>query len=171
MNDLSYAPFHKRLAAHAIDAVVCLFLVIGFLFVVTRPMVAAIIIPDDVSPRDSRAIWAAMDVSKKLIVFMLFWVSVWLPSGLYFAGLESSTRRATLGKMALKLVAVRMDGSKLSFLRATARYYSKAVADLVPFGFVATLPLYGDRRQGLHDWVTGVVVVAKGRVEAAMDAT
>ena len=140
-----------------------------FVFVVVRPIMIAVLVPEGVpaGPPDPRALWAAAGASQKAVVLLLFLVSAWVPSGLYYAVLESSSRRATLGKMALDLVTVRADGDRVSFLRAAARYFVKAfVAFFVPFGFVAILPLFGARRQAAHDWATGVVVVRRGQVEA-----
>lgn len=162
MSDLSYAEFHQRLGAWLIDAIVCVLLAFVFAFVVARPIIVAVLVPEGASPGrvDPRRLWEAAEASQKAVVLLLFFVSAWVPSGLYYAVLESSSRRATLGKMALGLVTVRMDGSRVSFLRATARYFFKAfVGFVVPFGFVAILPLFGGtRRQGAHDWMTGVVV-------------
>ena len=47
-------------------------------------------------------------------------------------------------------MTVRMDGGRVPFLRATARYFFKAfVGFVVPLGFVAMVPLFGGtRRQG-----------------------
>ena len=44
---------------------------------------------------------------------------------LYFALLESSPWQATVGKKILGLKVVHLDGSRISFGRATARYFSK----------------------------------------------
>src|SRR5712671_1500418 len=122
-SDLSYAAFHQRLGAYLIDAIVCVLLALVFVFVVVRPILIAVLVPEGASPgrMDPRALWAAADASQKAAVFLLFLVSAWVPAGLYYAVMESSSRRATLGKMALELLTVRTDGSKVSFLRATAR--------------------------------------------------
>jgi len=152
-----------------IDAIACVLSAFVFAFVVARPIIIAVLVPEGAPPGrlDPRTLWAAADASQKAVVLLLFFASAWIPSGLYYAVLESSSRRATLGKMVLGLVTVRTDGSRVSFLRATARYFVKAVVGfLVPFGFVAMLPLFGTRRQGAHDWVTGVVVACRGEVEA-----
>ena len=168
-SDSPYAEFHQRLGACLLDVVACLPLVLVFLFVVLRPILIAVLEPQGAPAGhlDSRALWAAADTSQKVIVLLMFFASTWVPSGLYYAVLESSPRRATFGKMVLKLVTVRTNGSKVSFLRATARYFLKVVVSfVVPFGFVGMLPLFGGRRQGVHDWVTGVVVVRRGEIEA-----
>jgi len=165
LSGLSHAQFQQRLGAWLIDATVTVLLSLVFAFVVARPIIIATLFPEGAPAghMDARARWAEADVSQKAVVFLLFFVSAWVPSGFYYALLESSSRRATLGKMALGLVTVRIDGSKVSFLRASARYYFKAfVGFVVPFGCFAMLPAFGGtRRQGAHDWVTGVVVVRR----------
>lgn len=44
---------------------------------------------------------------------------------LYFAILESSAKQATLGKMAVGVVVTDLNGNRLTFGKATARYFAK----------------------------------------------
>jgi uncharacterized RDD family membrane protein YckC len=80
-----------------------------------------------------------------------------LVSWLYFAGSECSSAQATPGKKALGLVVTNLNHERISFGRATARYFSKFLSELtlyigyVMIGFTA-------KKQGLHDMIAGTLV-------------
>ncbi len=71
------------------------------------------------------------DLSQKAGVLLLFFATAWIPSGLYYALQESGARQATLGKRILGLVTVRIDGTRVSFIRAATRYFVKVVVGIV----------------------------------------
>ena len=50
---------------------------------------------------------------------------------LYFSLMESSTTQGTLGKMALGLKVTDLTGHRLSFGRATGRYFGKFISVLI----------------------------------------
>ncbi len=82
-------------------------------------------------------------------------------SWLYEALLTSSARGATLGKMAVSLRVVTDDGQRLSFARATGRYFAKFVSAIVlMIGFI--MVAFTDRKRGLHDMMAGTLVVQVG---------
>jgi uncharacterized RDD family membrane protein YckC len=77
---------------------------------------------------------------------------------LYYAILESSEFRATYGKMALGLRVNDMEGHRISFLRATARWFLKTISfSFFCLGFLI-IP-FTKRHQGFHDLIAGTVVV------------
>ncbi|MEQ1833150.1 MAG: RDD family protein [Candidatus Eisenbacteria bacterium] len=81
---------------------------------------------------------------------------------LYVAFLVSSRSRATLGMMVMDLELTRLDGERVSFSRATWRYFAQFLSVLtVGFGYV--MQVFTARRQTLHDMVTSTVVVRAGR--------
>src|SRR5579864_4132901 len=56
---------------------------------------------------------------------------------LYFALLESSEYQATLGKMALGIKVTDLEGNRISFGRATGRYFAKFISAIILFiGFI-----------------------------------
>ena len=80
---------------------------------------------------------------------------------LYYAGMESSARQATLGKMAMGLAVTDLSGDRVSFLRATGRYFAKILSALILLiGFI--MVAFTEKKQGLHDMLAGTLVV-KGR--------
>jgi uncharacterized RDD family membrane protein YckC len=154
-----YAGVHQRAGAALIDAIVSFALVLVFTFAIARPVLLAILSP---AGRDPQMLWAEAGAGQKTLILLLFFASVWLPSAFYYAVLESSSRQATLGKMAFGLRTTRTDGNRVSFVRANARYLLKAlIGAVVPLGFIALLPIFGERRQGMHDWLMGIVVARR----------
>ena len=89
---------------------------------------------------------------------------------LYFAFLESGERQGTLGKMALGLIVTDQNNQRLSFLRATGRYFARLVPLLtVLLGYLVVLPVFsipGDTRgnlallAGVSFLITAVVLLS-----------
>lgn len=77
---------------------------------------------------------------------------------LYEALLTSSERGATLGKMAVGLRVVTEQGKRISFLRATGRYFAKYVSALI-LGIGFLMVAFTDRKRGLHDMIAGTLVI------------
>ena len=77
---------------------------------------------------------------------------------LYYAGMESSARQATLGKGLLGLRVTDLDGDRISFLRATGRHFAKILSALILFiGFIMVGLLVGPFGLGRlvfdHPWL------------------
>jgi uncharacterized RDD family membrane protein YckC len=85
---------------------------------------------------------------------------------LYFALMESSSHQATLGKMALGIRVTDLQGGRLTFGRATARFFGKIVSGLICYiGFI--MAAFTERKQALHDMIAGTLVVRQDAVVAA----
>jgi uncharacterized RDD family membrane protein YckC len=81
-------------------------------------------------------------------------VATWL----YFALMESSPRGATVGKMVMGLRVVDEQGNRLSFLRATGRFFAKYISAIIlMIGFL--MAAFTDRKRALHDIIAGTLVV------------
>ena len=79
---------------------------------------------------------------------------------LYSAVLESSSRQATLGKMAFGIKVTDLNGQRLGFGRATGRYFGKYISSItLGVGFV--MAAFTQRRQALHDKIAGTLVLLK----------
>ncbi len=76
---------------------------------------------------------------------------------LYFSLMESSTRQATLGKMALDMKVTDLEGNRISFGRATGRYFAKILSFIIIFIGVIMVA-FTERKQGLHDKIAGTLV-------------
>lgn len=76
----------------------------------------------------------------------------------YFAGMESSSWQATLGKKALGLVVTDVDGGRISLLNGVGRYFAKILsAVILLIGFI--MVAFTDKKQGLHDLIAGTLVL------------
>lgn len=78
----------------------------------------------------------------------------------YFTLMESSSMQGTLGKMALGLKVVDMKNKRISFARATGRYFGKILsATILYIGFI--MVAFTEKKQGLHDLMAETLVVKK----------
>ncbi len=94
--------------------------------------------------------------------FVLVFVLVIIGGGwLYYALLESSEWQGTAGKKALGLQVTDMNGTRVSFSRASGRYFAKMVTQLVPLGFGFILAGITDKKQALHDMIASCLVLRK----------
>jgi uncharacterized RDD family membrane protein YckC len=79
---------------------------------------------------------------------------------LYFAGMESSSRQATIGKSIMGIYVTGLDGQRISFLRATGRYLAKFLSALILFiGFI--MAAFTARKQALLDMIAGTLVLSR----------
>ena len=99
-----------------------------------------------------------------VIAFMgtFFWLIViaialdWL----YFAGFESSAWQATLGKKALGLEVTDLGGQRISFGRASGRFFGKIISNLtLLIGYI--LAGFTEKKQALHDMIAGTLVTRR----------
>jgi uncharacterized RDD family membrane protein YckC len=78
----------------------------------------------------------------------------------YFAGMESSARMSTIGKGAMGLKVCDMNGERISFGRATGRYFSKIISGMILLiGYL--MVIWSDKKQALHDQIAGTLVIKK----------
>ncbi len=90
----------------------------------------------------------------------LFWLIFIIVGWLYHSINHNSPRQATLGKRAFGLTVSDLNGNKISFARATGRYFAFvfftafALADFLPVPFT-------EKSQALHDLIAGTVVIEK----------
>jgi uncharacterized RDD family membrane protein YckC len=146
-----YAGFWRRFVALVIDSLI--------LYIVTFPVhlffhvnVMGWMRPDELSPEDLAALF-----SSAFRVFCFNAVVNWL----YFALLECSPRQATLGKMALNIRVTTLDGRRITFARASGRYFAKFVSGITfLIGYV--MAAFTKRRQALHDIIAQTLVLKSG---------
>jgi uncharacterized RDD family membrane protein YckC len=79
---------------------------------------------------------------------------------LYYAGMESSSRQATVGKSVMGIYVTGLDGQRISFLRATGRYFAKFISALILLiGFI--MAAFTERKQALHDIIASTLVLSR----------
>jgi uncharacterized RDD family membrane protein YckC len=76
---------------------------------------------------------------------------------IYYIGMESSSRQATLGKMAVGIRVGKENGERISFLNATGRYFAKILSLAILFiGYI--MVAFDSKKQGLHDKLANTYV-------------
>jgi uncharacterized RDD family membrane protein YckC len=74
--------------------------------------------------------------------------------------MESSKNQGTLGKMALGLRVTDMDGRRISFGRATGRYFAKWLSTItLLIGYI--MAAFTPKKQAMHDMIAGTLVLAR----------
>jgi uncharacterized RDD family membrane protein YckC len=80
-----------------------------------------------------------------------------LANWIYEAAMESSSKQATVGKMALGLKVTDLEGRRISFPRASGRHFAKLISGVILLiGYI--MAGFTQRKQGLHDMIAGTLV-------------
>lgn len=83
-----------------------------------------------------------------------------LVNWLYNVLQETSTSKATIGKKALGIEVVDINGEKLTFSRATGRLFGKYISALIlGIGFI--MAGFTEKKQALHDIMANTLVIKK----------
>lgn len=136
-NVVIYPGFLIRLVASVID---------GILFW-TATLVLGMIIGIFFDPEGT-----VFNVTGYVLPIIILW--------LYYAIMESSPKQATLGKMVLQISVTDNKGNRISFGRATVRFFAKIISILILLiGFI--MIAFTKKKQGLHDIIADTLVVAK----------
>lgn len=77
---------------------------------------------------------------------------------LYEALLTSSPWQGTVGKHILNLKVTDEEGNRISFERATGRYFAKVISSLA-LGIGYLMVAFTERKQGLHDLIAHTLVM------------
>jgi uncharacterized RDD family membrane protein YckC len=152
---IQYAGFWRRFVAHLIDqilvGIVALMLLLPGLALFGIGIGAGI--AED-SPSAIGLILAA--IAAYLTAILVILVMQWL----YYALMESSNKQATLGKLALGIAVTDLDGGRITFGRASGRYFGKILSYMIFYiGFI--MAGFTERKQALHDIMAGCLVVMK----------
>jgi uncharacterized RDD family membrane protein YckC len=87
----------------------------------------------------------------------------------YYAGMESSSYQATVGKIALGIQVTDLNGNRISFGRALGRNLAEILSALI-LGIGYIMVAFTAKKQGLHDMIAGTLVVKKGSATATASA-
>ena len=79
---------------------------------------------------------------------------------LYYAIMESSSKQATIGKMLLNLKVIDVNGGRVSFAQASARYFGKIISFLIA-GVGYIMAGVSSKKQALHDMMSNCLIVKK----------
>ncbi|WP_440224626.1 RDD family protein [Dokdonella sp. MW10] len=135
-----HAGFWRRCAAYVFDSIV-----LTIIFAVLMAVVGGI----GVASGNLGVI-----LGLTMLVYVLLIVLAWL----YFAKLESGTGQATFGKRIMGLKVTDDRGNRISFGRATGRFFGKIVSGMI-FNIGYMMAGWTGRKQGLHDMMANTCVV------------
>jgi uncharacterized RDD family membrane protein YckC len=79
----------------------------------------------------------------------------------YYAWMESSQYQGTVGKMALGLTVTDLDARRVTFGRATGRFFAKIVTGLIPLAIGYIMAGFTQKKQALHDMIASCLVLKK----------
>lgn len=105
----------------------------------------------------SLLIYAVLSLSKSgLLGIGVYIVTSWF----YYAFSEISSEQATLGKQAMGIFVTDLEGNRISFGKATVRYFSTWLSTItLLLGYV--MAAFTAKHQALHDLLAGTLVISK----------
>jgi uncharacterized RDD family membrane protein YckC len=155
---LPYAGFWKRFLAYLIDSlIICL--VVGVFFVIVFLAIGGgALLSGDQNINDFAAGITGVAIALIVFAYLALFVVVWL----YFAKMESSAAQATIGKKALGIFVTDANGQRMTFGRATGRFFAKLITGMIPFGIGWIMAGFTEKKQALHDMIAGTLVWRRG---------
>lgn len=156
---VQYAGFWKRFLAHLLDnlliGLASLILVVPFLLFVG---VGALSLHDIDTTYENETVIGLLFamIASYLLLILLIMIASWL----YYAFMESSAQQGTLGKMAIGIKVTDLAGNRITFGRASGRYFGKIISGLtLNIGYI--MAGFTQQKQALHDMIAGCLVVRK----------
>lgn len=144
-SSVAYAGFWLRLVAYVIDALV-LGVFVGFAILMPLMQGAGI-------PKDNPWVLVTGQSRQIFAINMLITMAAWL----YWAVLESSPWQATVGKKLLGLEVTDLEGRRITFARASGRYFGKILSTIILcVGYL--MAGFTEKKQALHDILAGCLV-------------
>jgi uncharacterized RDD family membrane protein YckC len=155
---VGYAGFWLRFVAHLIDGVIS-----GLAFLVLLIPLAVLTGVGGALSKISSGEDIGDDAAAFLGLGFLFgFIGIILVvSWLYSALSESSSWQATPGKKLLNLQVTDMNGQRLSFGRASGRFFAKMISGMIPLGIGYIMAGFTEKKQALHDLIAGCLVLRK----------
>ena len=159
---LRYAGFLPRVAAAVIDFVLMTPLIVVLLFF-TMPRVTQQDLAADTRLQKgadrSDAAWHRF-LQQEMQILGALALSTFIASWPYYTFLEASPTQGTIGKMMLRLKVTDLDGRRIGWGRANARYFGRWLSGL-PYCAGYLFPLFTAKKQALHDLMARCLVLKK----------
>jgi uncharacterized RDD family membrane protein YckC len=149
---VAYAGFWLRFVAWIIDRIVLQFA--GA--ILTLPLAGSIGIRELMRTNPS----TPEDLIPLIATMRKFFLIILVLEWLYYALLESSVWQATLGKKALGLEVTDLVGVRITFGRATGRYFARYIS-FFTLGIGYLMAGFTEKKQALHDMIAGTLVIRK----------
>lgn len=154
---VTYAGFWLRFVAHLIDGLIVgagvFALVIPLIFLTGLATMLGRLAHNSSEPPSPEAIAGIIS-----IILMFAGIAVLL-QWLYFAYLESGEKQATWGKQALGLYVTDGAANRVSFGRASGRFFAKIISGLIPLWIGYIMAGFTEKKQALHDMIAGCLVL------------
>ena len=159
---LRYAGFLPRVAAAVIDFLLMtplIMVLLFFLFPRVTPQYYALDVRVQRGADRSDAAWHRF-LEQEMRILAALTLSTFIASWPYYTCLEASPVQATIGKMIMRLKVTDLDGRRIRWSRANARYFGRWLSGL-PYCLGYLFPLFTARKQALHDLISRCVVLRK----------
>jgi len=155
-SSINYGGFWRRAVAFIIDVTIINIV----LYLIGMALVFGMAVNYlSISPRTQ----AEMDMIGGVYSFFYFMINM-IFNWLYFALFEGSSRQATPGKMLLGIKVTDLEGRRISYARATGRYWAKVISFLtLGIGFI--MAGFTKRKQALHDMIASTLVMKSEKKE------
>lgn len=145
LNQQHYAGFWFRVIAAIVDVIICQIAVI--IIVLPLGFALGLSMSGTSTQTEIEAVGSGLGT---ILGILIQW--------LYFTAQESSAWQATLGKKMLGIKVTDMNGERIGFGKANARYWSKILSALILFiGYF--MVAFTEKKQGLHDMIAGTLVM------------
>jgi uncharacterized RDD family membrane protein YckC len=151
---VAYAGFWLRLVAFLIDQLVLA--IPGFLALVIAVAFFGLQLPGPDADLTEIADLTEMPTPRG--VFLATEGVLLAINWLYFALMESSSWRGTLGKRALGVAVTDLNGKRITFGRASGRFFGKLLS-MMTLGVGYVMAAVTDKKQALHDVLAKCLVV------------
>lgn len=138
--DTIHAGFWRRAAAYFIDT-----FIVGIV-----AWIVALVLILGIAATGGIAAMVAASMLNYVVMIVIYW--------LYFALQESAAAQATLGKRAMGIKVTDDHAHRISFGRATGRFFGKFVSSFIA-GIGYILAGFTERKQALHDMMASTFVV------------
>ena len=153
----AYAGFWLRFVAHLIDGFIVLFGAIVLALLILAVVGFKFFRTFGEAGKEPDAATTAAFIAILIGYFVLLVVGQWLD----YAWMESSAKQATLGKLAVGLVVTDTEGRRISFGRASGRFFAKIITGFIPFAIGYIMAGFTEKKQALHDMIASCLVVKK----------
>jgi len=152
----AYGGFWLRFVAHLIDGLLlgAVFLAICIPVAMLSGLGAAIQSMARHNSEPDPAAIAAFVSSISLLVGVTT-----LGSWLYYEYFESSDWQGTIGKKVMSLAVTDLNGNRISFARASGRFFAKIISGLIPLFIGYILAGVTEKKQALHDMIASCLVL------------
>lgn len=148
-----YGGFWIRFLAHLVDHIILGVVAAPLFFITVLPSIIRIAQQADRDQEPSPEMIITI-ISSVFVYIALAFVGQWL----YEALLTSSLWQGTIGKKILRLKVVDEAGNRISFGRATGRFFAKILSSMfMCIGFI--MIGFTERKTGLHDMLAGTRVL------------